>query len=339
VGNKGSGIKDVAARAGVSTSTVSKAFNNRTDISEPVRERILAVAAELHYVPNALIRSLRQGRSNTIGLFTWEPLDAPKLAVVAGVSRGFAHGIVEIGYDILLYSKLPNRTTSAIAATFLDGRVDGVVTVEGNIDRGGLQALADAKLPTVVMYSQDVPDGVGYVALDNAAGISAAVDHLVELGHTRIAYYAPFNTFDFRDRGNAYRARLAHHGIRPEPSLYITGEENVPGVEEACNMLLSLSSRPTALIAGNDDIANSMMIELKERGLCTPKDISIVGFDAIAQEYSIPITSICQPAVEIGAKAAQFIGAMIAGASPSECRIVLPVEFMPSQSTGPAPIM
>ncbi len=333
--SRGSTIQDVARRAGVATSTVSKAFNNRTDISEPVRERIMAIAAELHYVPNALIRSLRRGHSNTVGLYTWEVATEHRLAVVHHLFRGLSVGIKDLECDLLTYSHMPKRTPDRMAATFLDGRVDGVVTSAGDIDDQGLRALADAKLPTVVIYRRDVPDGIGCVTIDNAAGVTAAVDHLVDFGHRRIAFWAPMYTPDYAERAAAYRSRTVERGLAFDPDLSRLGSDHQMLVSEACDYWLALDSPPTALVAGDDSVALSFMQELNERGVRVPEDISVVGFDATAQESGIPITSIHQPAYEVGKTAAAFVGAMIKGAPASSCRVSLPVEFVPSGSTGP----
>jgi LacI family transcriptional regulator len=333
--SKGSGIRDVARRAGVSTSTVSKALNNRTDVSEPVRQRILAVAAELHYVPNALIRSLRQGRSNTIGIYTWEPDSEPLLSVSPEITRGLAVGIKRLGYDVLSYSHLPTRTPDRMAATILDGRVDGVIINSGDIDARGLDALAGAGMPTIMLYTRDVPDGIGYVAIDNASGIDAALGHLVGLGHTRIAYYSPLITPDFIERAAAYRAGLALRGIPLDPELCITAMDAEPSAAGAADLLLALGAPPTAVIAGNDVEANRMLERFNERGIRVPEDISLVGFDGVGQDHGIPISSVRQPLYEVATTAALLIGSWIDGAPGSSCRTVLPVTFAPAATTGP----
>jgi len=333
--SKGSSILDVARRAGVSASTVSKAFNNRADISEPVRQKIMAIAAELHYVPNALIRSLRDGRTNTIGLYTWETLADPFLSVLPQLSRGFTAGIKELGCDTLNYSHLPTRTPDRMAATILDGRVDGVIINSGDIDYANLTALAEAGFPTVVLYTRDVPDGIGYIAIDNVTGIEAAVDRLVELGHTRIAFYASMLTPDFIERAAAYRNSLDRHGIPLVPELCITADNVRPSPAEACDLLLALDAPPTAVVVGNDADAYRMMERFRARGIDVPEDISMVGFDGIALEYAIPLSSVRQPLFQVAKTAALMVGEMLKGATAEKCRPILPVEFVASGSIGP----
>jgi LacI family transcriptional regulator len=332
---KRTSIVDVANRAGVSKSTVSKAFNDRSDISVLVRDRILDVAAELNYVPNALVRTLRRGRSNTVGLYVWETIHQPWPSILSSLTRGFAMGIKELGCDMLYLSHFSQRTPERLAATILDGRVDGFISVAGAISQPGLSALAHASLATVVIYSQDVPDGIGYVAIDNASGIFAAVDHLVKYGHRRIAFYAPGQTNDYIERAEAYAGRLRYHGITPDPNLMIVATLIVPDYAEACRSFFSADNPPTAVIAGSDDIALQIMNWLEHEGMRVPDDVSVVGFDGVAQDYSIPITSVRQRANDVGRTAAEFVGAMLRGAPPNDCRVVLPVEFAPSKSSGP----
>jgi LacI family transcriptional regulator len=334
---KGRSIYELAKRLGIATSTVSRALNNKPGMSDALREKILAAAAEMHYVPNALTRSLQLGRSNTIGVFTWEVLTVPYLSIVSALTLGLTAGIKNLGCDMLNYSYLPDRTPEHVASTFLDGRVDGVIAASHHIDNKSLSDLVDANLPTVVIYSQAVPDGIGYVAIDNRSGISAAVDHLVELGHKHIAYYAPIDNFDFQDRLDAYKQRLVHHGLDVNPDFCVMPNLIPSNPSIVCDRLLGSKPRPTAVLAGNDDDAYQLIEHFKARGLRIPEDMSVVGFDGTAQHYSIPITSIRQPAFQVGETAAKLVGGLIAGKPASECRVVLPVEFVASESTGPAP--
>ena len=343
---RGNTIHDVARKAGVSISTVSKAFNNRVDLSAETRARVLAAAADLHFVPNALIRSLRRGSTKTIGVYTGWGVHVDTTHDITGqVAKGIADGMSATGYDALHYSNMPGRTPAAIAATFLDGRIDGVITAPMDVDDAGLSALVDFGLPPLVLYQRDLPDGVGYVAVDNHQGIQAAMDHLFDLGHRRIAFYAPFYTYDYQERMESYREAHRKRGMEPDPALCLSHQGPMimsellrSPVEAACDRFLCVADPPTALVAADDNLAFLWIEELERRGMDVPRRMSVVGFDDVAAAGLPPgLSTVRQPAGLVGRMAVEFVAKTIAGAPGSEARVVLPVEFIPRGTTAAPP--
>lgn len=252
MGTRWATIRDVAERAGVSVSTASKAFNNKHQVAEHTRQRVLQVAAELHFTPNALIRSLQRGRTNTVGVFTWPVRVNPAHDITMHLLQGIADGIAATEHDLLIYSQFPGRVDHVPVTTFLDGRVDGVILGPHALSDEGLESLARAGLPTVVLYHEPTPETMGRITIDNVAGVMAAVEHLVGLGHRRIAFYAPPDTFDFQQRRKGYALGLERQGIACDPVLCLTPEHYHAPVEPLYERLLALPEPPTALIAGND---------------------------------------------------------------------------------------
>lgn len=336
---RGSSISDVARQAGVSISTVSKALNNTGRLSTETRARVLAAAADLHFRPNALIRSLQGGRTHAVGVFTWEFREDASRDITMHLARGMAEGIASAGYDMLVFSHFAGRTPDRAAATLLDGRIDGLIVGPGQLDATGLAAVAQSGLPLVVVYQRaEVPENVGWVAIANAAGVTAAVRHLIDLGHRRIAFHAPLHSADFGERAAAYHDALLTHGIPPDPALRVTPDSSgTLSVGDACDRLLRLADPPTAILAGDDHRALLWIEELRRRGIAVPDEMSVIGFDdAVAAAHFAPgLTTIRQPAADVGRRAAGFVTALIDGASAGECRTVLPVEFIPRGTTAP----
>lgn len=328
-------MQEVARQAGVSLSTVSKAFNNTGRLSPQTRQRVLKAAAELHFRPNALIRSLQVGKTFSIGVYTWDFHVDPSFDITMHLTQGIAEGIAAARYDMIFFSHFPERTPDSVAATCLDGRADGVIIGPLTVEEAGLNAMAAAKLPTVALYRREVPEGVGYVAIDNASGIAAVMDHLVGLGHQRIAYFAPMVTFDYAERKLAFKESAARLGLERDSLLCIQGQIHVPSIEPACEQLLEMSDAPTALIAGDDCEALRWIQALSERGIRVPEDISVVGFDDTVAAASVGLTTVRQDARTVGRTAAEFVKALIDGAPVEDCRVLLPVELVVRGTTAP----
>lgn len=336
---KSNTIRDVALRAGVSVGTVSKVFNNKGKLADTTRTRVLKAAEELNFAPNALIRSLQRGRTYSIGVFTWEVRVDPSRDITMNLLNGLTEGIAAIGCDTLLYSRLPTvpGTAANVPATmFLDGRIDGLVVTAENLDKNAREVLASAGLPTVILYGTNVPDGLAAVDIDNQGGTKEAVHHLVALGHRRIAFHAPFYTSNYQDRYKGYVTGLEKHGITPDPALTIYQPSGSPAVPEAAYRLFSLADPPTAIIAGDDSLAFEWMRVLAERGLRVPEDVSLIGFDDAARSLAPPgLTTIRQPAHDVGVTAITFLNRLLAGEPGESCRTVLPVTFIPRGTTAP----
>lgn len=330
-------INDVARAAGVSVGTVSNVLNGKGRHRDTTRARVRRAAASLHYRPNALIRSLQTGKTNTVGVFTWR-VHTEYLGDWRNVSldllRGISEGLSRSARDVLLYARHPHEG-GVDPAYFLDGRVDAVILAPGGLSADGLAQLAATGLPVVTLYQAGVPDAAASVRIDNASGIRAAVSHLVELGHSRIAFVSPGYNDDFRERRQAYLDAMAEHGLAPsqdwEPFGVMEREIDVVG---AIERMMHLSELPTALICGNDGVAAEAVRLLGDRGIEVPGDMSVCGFDDSEAARSANLTSVYQPAEDVGATAARFVEALLDGAKGHECRAVLPVRLMTRNSTG-----
>lgn len=332
-------IRDVAKKAGVSVGTASKACNNKGKMTEQTRQRVLQVAAEMHFSPNALVRSLQSGRTHTVGIFTWSVQVDTVHDIAMSLLKGISDSIAEAGRDMLIYSHSVPGKPLVNAAKFLDGRVDGLILGPANLSPFDLEALASAGLSTVVLYRRDVPAGLGSVSVDNAAGIAAVMAHLVALGHRRIAFCAPRFTPDYQERFEAVCRNRSRHGLEHDPHLDVSLSDT--GRSEAalaCEALIALPFPPTAIVAGDDALAFHFIECLTERGLRVPADISVVGFDDCpAAGSGLGLTTVRQPAEEVGRTAGLLVGRLIGGTASEECRVNLPVELVVRGTTASPP--
>jgi LacI family transcriptional regulator len=313
-------------------------FNQKGRFTSATRERVLKAAKDLNYTPNALIRSLQRGRTNTIGVLFWgmpgepEPGDIGTLLL-----KGISDGIADAGYDMLIY--VHHRRPDALpGSALLDGRVDGLILRPGGVSQRDLNAIGDSGIPTVLVYEDPESDKIGSVLIDNVSGVCAAMDHLVALGHRHIAFYAPDRPFDFVERRSAYLMALERHGLeaRPEYQFAATHEYRTT-IADACDQFLAQTPAPTALFAGDDVAAYRFVAEFAKRGRRIPDEISLVGFnDTLVAGSSPTLTTVRQPALEIGLTAAHFVARMLDGVSPRECKVVVPTELVIRGSTGRA---
>lgn len=329
-------VTDVAQRAGVSTSTVSNYVNEKGRMSEATRARIDRAMAELHYAPSGLMRAIRQGRTYILGVLTFgliwtvergaDSITAPLLQGIATVADATSH-------ELLLYTGWPYRTERYSERNFLSGHVDGLIWVAPDINDPILNRITEAGLPVVALLTRHVPPEAGYVNADNRFGIQLIVRHLIELGHTRIAYAGPAHSSNYLDRRDAYIRALAAAGLPCDPMLDSSPKENNWTGQSYQRMIggwLELQQPPTAVVAADDAIAEAVIHELTGRGIRVPKEMSVTGFDDITSAGSLlgGLTTVRQHFGMMGQVAAECLIALIEGGSVNNCHITLPVEMI-----------
>jgi len=328
-------IAQVAELAGVSVGTVSNVLNGKGRFSETTRRRVLWAASELHFVPNALIRSLQSGKTNTVGVFTWRLHLGGRRNVSLDLLRGISRGLSEGSLDALLYSRHPHEG-EVEPSFFMDGRVDGIILAPGGLPKEGVAALAEAGVRAVLLYQTYVPEPLAAVTIDNSSGVAAAVQKLIQLGHRRIAFISPLYSDDFRERYETFRSTLEANGITADRRLAATdvpdhGEE----LDQAVLNLIRRADPPTGIIAGNDGIALRVLEVLRSAGVHVPADISVIGFDDSPEAQALRLSTVRQPAEEVGYQAARLLCAMLRGERLSSQRVHLPVQFVDRETTAP----
>jgi DNA-binding LacI/PurR family transcriptional regulator len=300
-------LHELAKAADCSVSTVSRALtNSKHPVNDATRERILALANELGYRPNLAARSLKTERTNTIGLVVYNIFGPFTGDLIRGIqeylkNHGFFSVIISTDWD-------PELEGEAVQQ-LLSRYIDGVIFVEPWRDETN-ETLDLANKPYVYVYRLFEGDSTNSVILDDLYGGRLAVEHLVKLGHRRIAFInGPHGWVTSKERLESYRAVLAENGIPYEPALVEEGTWEVQSGHRAAQKYLGLPERPTAIFAGNDLMALGAIYAIQEAGLNVPKDIAIVGYDdrEIASLSNPTITTVCTPSFEMGQTAARLI--------------------------------
>ncbi len=309
-------IGQVAQAAGVSPSTVSRVLNGTAVVSEAKKRAIDEAIAQLGFVPNPIARGLAGGRTFSVGVVT-QALDSPFYGTAM---RGIEDELVPGGYNALFVSGHWNAAVEARCIEVLQSRrVDGVIVLTGRLTDQLLKSYARMQPLVVTGRSLKAP-GLFAMHFDNFEGGRLATQHLLQLGHRRIAFIAGDSDHpDATERLRGYQAALEQAGIAYDPNLVVPGEYLEVSGLLAVDRLLGTGQRFTAIFAANDQMAVGAALGLQRRSLRVPEDVSIVGFDDLpTSQYAIPpLTSIEQPAYELGRLAAQGLLQMLAGGKPN----------------------
>jgi DNA-binding LacI/PurR family transcriptional regulator len=326
-------IADVAQMAGVSQAAVSFAVNDRPGVSPTTRARILRAADELGWRPSAHARALTEARARAIGLvLSREPagleVDAFFVRFLSGIERTLAARDISLLLQLLPADGLDLAAYERLAAA---GRVDGFVLtdVESNDPRFAL--LEAAGIPVVVAGHPEAACPFPWVETEHGAGITAAVEHLLALGHARIAFLGGPTRLEFvQHRLSRWRDALGAAGVEPGP----VGHADHDGSAAAAAAAL-LDEPPTAVACTSDPLALSVLAAARERGLAVPGDLSVTGFDdsPLAELSSPKLTSVRVDYAAFGAAAAAALLASI-GDDPPPDHSPPPPELVVRASTG-----
>ncbi|MFD0900594.1 LacI family DNA-binding transcriptional regulator [Actinomadura sediminis] len=324
-------IRNVAERAGVSKSLVSLVMRGSPHVSERRRQAVLQAARELGYRPNAVARSLVEGRTRLIGAIVAD-LHNPFFAEFLDGLQESLHGA---GLRMLVGSGRwdPMFEAEAVEA-FLEMRVDGLVLL--SVVPESLKDAA-ASVPVVVVGERDVK-GVDIVVDDDELGASLAVDHLVSLGHRRIAHIEGTRSTAARYRRIGYEKAMRRHGLEREIAVQ-PGDFTEEGGYRAARGLLRRADRPTAIFAPNDLVATGALSAAVEFDLRVPADLSVIGYDNthLAAIRHISLTSVDQPRRDMGRLAAEMLAARIGDPSRAPRQNLVVPHLVVRSTTGPAP--
>jgi LacI family transcriptional regulator, galactose operon repressor len=326
-------IREVAENAGVSYATVSHVINNTRVVSQETRERVLEAMTALNYRPNALARSLRQGKTNTIGLVLPDSANP----FFAEISRSIEDEAFKKGYSVFLCNtELDTQRELFYVDVLSKKQVDGIIFVAAGDQADSLDFLLGEGMP-VVMIDRDVPNvEVDAVLIDNQLGGFLATQHLLELGHKRIACIAgPSTITPSAERIIGYRRALEQAGIPYNESLVIRGDYHAQSGMDITRSILEMNPRPTAIFALNDLMALGALRAAAESGYSVPKDLAVVGYDdlELAHFTTPPLTTIAQPKKQIGAQAINLLVERMSQKNRPPNRVVLPPELIIRRST------
>ncbi|MEM7566080.1 MAG: LacI family DNA-binding transcriptional regulator [Pseudomonadota bacterium] len=329
-------MQDVARAARVSTATVSRVLSNSGPVAERTREAVMEAVRGTGYRANQAARNLRMRRAGAI-LILVPNLGKPFYSgILAGLSEGFA----DSGYELLIADTESGAVRDdALATYFADGRIDGAVCLDGDVSPETLR-MADAQdVSGRIVFLCEWPDGRDFpiIASDNAAGARAAVRHLHELGHRRIAHVTgPEGNVLTAARREGMLAERAALDLPTRPDWIIRGDFSLESGRRAANALLAMDERPTAVFCSADMVAFGLIAGLSEGGLDVPTDISVVGFDDIEMsQYYVPaLTTIRQDRQRMGRRAATALLERLADPSrPPTPEPLIPIELVVRAST------
>lgn len=344
-------IHDIAKRAGVSSTTVSRVLNNKPDVDEKTRENILKIIEETNYVPNPIMIGLGKSKTNLIGFFTYNLTGPFRVEVLRSISESLSNS----QYQLLFYNlNVPfpttpaeyERASQALYDIINKGSVDGLVMLQPVSDKNYLAGLHAQKFPLVFiddwgyMSQVDVPR----VEADNYRGAQLALRHLIGLGHRRIAFITgplEFGNFAVRsstERLRAYKDVLAEAGIPFDSRLVCHGNFSEESGFSCTKTLLDQPETATgftALFASSDLMAIGAMNALTESGRRVPDDISVIGFDDLPLDaYVRPaLTTVRMPVKEMGRRAVEMLIELIEDKPLGSKREAFPTELVIRAST------
>ncbi len=331
-------IGDVARRAGVSAMTVSRVINNSGYISQETRERVEQAIVDLGYVPNALARGLRFKQTKTLALVLTD-ITNPFFTTIA---RGVEDTASEQGFSVMFCNTDESEEKEANYLNVLvQKRVDGVLLVPAQSSPDSVIFLGERGVSCVVLDRRTPGAAVDIVHCDSEQGAYDLVQHLLGLGHRRIAVLTgPEAVSTAADRAAGYRRALAGAGLASDPALVRYGSFTQDSGACMARAVLALPEPPTALFAANNFIALGALGALRQAGLRVPGDISLVVFDDLPAALVIDpfLTAASQPAYEMGRRATRLLLDRLAKRGPAApCDITLPTELIVRASSAPPP--
>jgi DNA-binding LacI/PurR family transcriptional regulator len=320
-------MAEVAKVAGISPALVSIVMRGVPGASEATRARVLQLAEEMGYVPDQRARKLAQASSRLLGV-TFE-LQQPFHGDL--VEQLYAAATAQ-GYEVGLSAVAPSRDERSAMNALLRERCEAAILLGSRFDDDALGALA-RRVPTLVVARRTSVRDVGVVRSDDLAGIALAVDHLVALGHRRIAHIDGADAAGSADRRAGFRAATTRHGL---PGQVLAGGLTEEAGAAAMRELLDLPEPPTAVVAFNDRCAAGVLASLAHRGRRVPADVSVVGYDdsRLAQAPHVQMTTVSQDAPQLARAAIDAAVRLIAGDELPET--VLTPRLIPRSTTGPA---
>ncbi|WP_074683408.1 LacI family DNA-binding transcriptional regulator [Priestia aryabhattai] len=323
-------MKDIAKMVNVSPATVSRVLRQPNLVNKETREKVLKTIKELNYQPHMIASQFRTKKTKSILVLIPDISDP----FFAQVLRGIEHTAVKHGYKVLLGDTENNVQREFIGLLF-QKQVDGVILLTARVDEENLREIS-SQFPMVLAceYSEllDIPT----VSIDNISSARKITEHLITLGHKRIAHITgPMDVIISRDRLIGYKQAMMIHDLKIE-SAYI--QEGSQGIESGYNQmikLLSLDHLPTAVFVFNDEMAIGAIKAIKDSGMRIPDDIAIVAFDnlKISSLLEPSITTIHQPKYEMGKKAMTLLLKLINGENLTKKKYIMQDELIIRESS------
>ncbi|MEP7010302.1 MAG: LacI family DNA-binding transcriptional regulator [Acidobacteriota bacterium] len=293
-------IREVAAAARVSVATISRVLNGKGPIHPDTRQRVLEVVAELGYVPHSGARSLSTRRTSSVGVILPDVYGE----FFSELIRGIDLGAKRAGYHLLVSGSHSDPAEVDALIRALHGRVDGLIIMASTRNAGSIRI--PPGVPAVFLGDPPTRGSHPSMRIDNSGGARAVAEHLLDLGHRRIAVISgPSENSDAEARLLGFRAALDARGVELDPEQLVSGDFREESGRAAALALTGRKERPTAIFAANDAMAIGCLSALRELGLSVPEDVALAGFDdvPIARYLSPPLTSVRVAIAEMGERA------------------------------------
>jgi LacI family transcriptional regulator len=329
-------MKEIAQQAGVALSSVSRVLNGHPAVSEGLRQRVLRVVEELDYEPNHTAMSLRRGATKTVA-FLVRDIASPLFADIIKAAEEHLRGS---GYSMLLTNSGDETDREAGHIRMLTRRqVDGLILcLTSETDRDTTAALRAVRVPLVLFDRQVTGLAASTVLSDHYHGVRDATEHLIELGHRRIALISgPHEVLASRERLRGYKSALRSARIRSDPALVRLGRYSTSFGQQQSTQLVQLPEPPTAVIAGGPQLSYGALLALRQCNLELGRDIAFVACDSVpwGELLRPSLTVVERDAAEIGTVTAQLLLSMIESGARPQARL-LPMRLVIGESTMPS---
>lgn len=331
-------LKEIARRTGKSITTVSRALADYDDVGAETKALVRRVAEEMGYTPNLLAQRLQKRRSDTIGLIL--PTFGPRFSdpFFSEFLAGVGNMAVEYGYDLLVSTRPPGDHELEVYRQKIQSRqVDGFVIVRTRRQDPRIRLLREMGFPFVAFGRTEEELDFPFVDVDGVYGMRMIAEHLIRLGHHRIACLAPPPDLLFAEhRLIGLRLGLKEAGLDLSEDLIVPGDLTQKSGFEATQRLLERPDLPTAIAAFNDLMALGAMSAIQERGLVVGRDIAVTGFDDIpmAEHSHPPLTTVHQPIYQIGKMVCEMLIRLIQGEEINPRQVILQPRLVIRQSCG-----
>jgi len=327
-------IRDVAKKANVGVGTVSRVLNSSPAVREETRQRVLAAIDALDYTPNPIARRLSTGQTLTIGVVL------PYLTMPSYIERlrGVQYTLADSEYDLVLFAiENPSQRDAYFQNLSLKSRVDGVLLISLPPNDEQAKRFAHSNIPTVLIDAYH-PD-LCCVTPDDFQGGRLATQHLVELGHRKIAYLSDYLTTPFhpsmRLRYQGYRETLENADISFDPKYQIEGNRGRLNARVMAKQLFTMEDPPSAVFAASDTQAIGVIDAASEMGIRVPEDLSVIGYDDIRDASYLDLTTIDQHLVKSGVEGAKLLLQLIGNpAQITPCKQTISVDLVVRGSSG-----
>jgi LacI family transcriptional regulator len=346
IGSNGVGLRQVAEHAGTSVATASAilgAGRSNSRFSARTRDRVLHAAQELRYHPNAVARALTGQPTRVLGVLFG--IERASVAVanpfVFNLLQGIVTAAAEVRYNVTLFTE-PWQNAAVSAGLVRDRTTDGVIVIAPTLDSDIISCLNEFHIPAVSIATVGHDELAPSVDVDNVAGARLATEHLLALGHRRIAHIT--GDYVLRsgiERRDAFLNTMAEAGVPVPPEYVMPGQYTSPSGLEGTLALLSLPEPPTAIFAASDNIAQGVYRAARLKGVSVPDQLSVVGFDNFlaGDLFDPPLTTIHQPLQEIGAAAAHLLLQSIQREEIPQSTTLFPPKLIVRESTASVKVL